>query len=91
MRKPTGALRDAYREAIARTVAANAVLKGLEPGTEPHAQAAEDLARCMQAEMHAGRNYMATLEALRADSNDRRHRREDALRQEPHTEEEPSR
>jgi hypothetical protein len=90
MRNPTGALRDSYREAIARTVAANALLKGLEPGTPQHTQAAEELARCRRTEMQAGRNYMATLDALRADSNYRRQRRQGAQRREPHTGEEPN-
>jgi hypothetical protein len=90
MRNPTGALRHTYRAAIARTVAANALLKGLEPGTPQHAQAAEELARCMRTELQAGRNYMATLDALRADGNYRRQMREGAQRRKPRTGEEPN-
>jgi hypothetical protein len=65
-------LRDAYRAAIARTLAASAILEGLEPGTRLFGQAAADLSGCMRAEMEAGRAFMTALETTRSAGTFRR-------------------
>ena len=80
MRHPVRAARDAYRAAIARTVAASAALEGTEPGTALFKAASADLARCMQAEMQAGRDLVATMDAMRSDARYRRRGRQGAQR-----------
>ena len=56
----------AYRAAVARSRAASALVENSESGTPLFGHAVADLARCMRAEVEAGRAFLAVLDGRRS-------------------------